>query len=289
VGAQNRSADYCRQAYEYIHSEAFGDVHFVRVLNSKPRGVIGNRPDDAPPEGVDYGLWLGPAPMRNFNANRFHYAWHWCWDYSGGDIANDGVHQMDIARWMIDREYPKSVTSAGGIWYFNDDQETPDTHTVNWEFDGLTMAFEQTLWTPYVKKTPMETRDTDSLPNWPFSGTRIEIYGTRQVMFLSRHGGGWEAFDGDGKSVFVQPGRFTPSNEAHQNNFLDCIKSRALPAGDIEQLHYSTLLCHYGNIAYRMGRRLHIDRATEGFVNDAEANALVKRICREPWVVPEQV
>jgi len=289
VGAQNRSAEYCYKAIEYLNSDAFGDIHFVRVLNSKPRGTIGKKPDQPTPDGVDYDMWLGPAPMRPFNENHFHYAWHWFWNYSGGDIINDGVHQMDIARWLIDKKYPKSVTSAGGILYFNDDQETPDTHTVNWDFDGITMVFEQTLWTPYMKKTPFPMRDTDNLPNWPFSGTRIEVYGTKQIMFFSRHGGGWEAFSADGKSVAIQPGRFSPSNAAHQANFIDCIRSRALPNADIEKVHYSTLLCHYGNIAYRTGRRLHIDPKTEGFIDDDEANALVKRTYRDPWAIPEEV
>jgi len=289
VGAQNRSAEYCDQAFEHAHSAAFGDIHFIRVLNSKQRTSIGKKPDTPTPEGVDYSMWLGPAPMRPFNENHFHYAWHWFWNYSGGDIINDGVHQMDIARWMIDRTYPKSVTSAGGINFFKDDQETPDTHTANWDFDGITMVFEQALWAPYMKKTPFPMRDTDNLPNWPFSGTRIEVYGTKQIMFLSRHGGGWECFDADGKSAKVQPGRFSPSNAAHQQNFIDCIRDRKQPNGDIEKLHHSTLLCHYANIAYRTGRRLHIDPQTEGFVGDAEANGLVKRTYREPWTIPEEV
>ena len=290
VGTQCRSAPYCYQAFDYVHSEAFGDIHFVRVLNSKQRGTIGKQPDEAsPPEGVDYDMWLGPAPARPFNQNHFHYAWHWFWNYSGGDIINDGVHQMDIARWMIDKEYPNHVTSAGGIHYFDDDQETPDTHTVSWDYDALTMVFEQTLWAPYMKKTPFAMRDTDNLPNWPFSGTRIEVYGTKQMMFLSRHGGGWQVFDGDGKSAAIQPGRFSPANAAHMENFVDCIRTRKQPNADVEKVHYSTLLCHYGNIAYRTGRRLRIDPKTEGFVNDDEANALVKRTYRDPWVVPGQV
>ncbi len=289
LGTQCRSAPYCYKAFDYIRSDAFGDVHFVRVLNSKQRGPIGKKPDTDTPEGVDYKMWLGPAPLRRFNENRFHYAWHWFWDYSGGDIINDGVHQVDLARWMIDRPYPKSVTAAGGKHAFDDDQECPDTQTVNWEYDGLTMVFEQTLWAPYMKKTPFEMRDTDNLPNWPFSGTRIEIYGTKQMMFLSRHGGGWQVFDADGNSAGIQPGRFSPANQAHIENFVECIRSGDLPNADIEKGHYSTLLCHYGNIAYRTGRKLHIDPKTEGFVEDNEANALVKRTYRDPWVVPETV
>jgi predicted dehydrogenase len=289
VGAQNRSNDYVNAAFEYIRSIDFGRFHYVRVLNSKVRPEIGTKPDEPVPEGVDYDMWLGPAPERPFNPNRFHYSWHWFWDYSGGDIINDGVHQMDIARWLIDRDYPKTVTAAGGIHAFKDDQETPDTHIVTYDYDGLTMCFEQVLWAPYMRKTPMDVRDTDQLPMWPFSGTRIEVYGADQVMFFSRHGGGWEAFDADGKSFEVHHGRFSPSNTAHIANFIDCIRSRDLPNGDIEPLHLSTLLCHYGNIAYRTGRRLHIDQKTEGFVNDDEANAYVKRSYREPWVIPNTI
>jgi predicted dehydrogenase len=290
VGAQNRSSDNCYEALEYLKNPDFGDIHFVKVFNSKQRVDIGRKPDTETPPGVDYDMWLGPAPLRPFNENHFHYAWHWFWVYSGGDIINDGIHQIDIARWAIGRKYPKAVVSGGGINFFKDDQETPDTHTVTWEYDdGLTMAFEQVLWAPYMQKTPLETRDTDGIPNWPFNGTRIEIYGTNQIMFLGRHGDGFQVFDKDGKSVVERPGRFTPSNTAHIENFLDCIRTRKNPNADIEELHLSTLLSHYGNIAYRTGRRLRIDPQTEGFIDDAEANALVKREYREPYVVPETV
>jgi len=289
MGTQNRSAEYCQKAYEYVHSKEFGEVHFVRVMNSKQHGNIGKKQNTDVPPGVNYDMWLGPAPMRPFNENHFHYAWHWLWAYSGGDIINDGIHQIDIAHWLIDQPYPKAVCSAGGKLFFDDDQEAPDTHTVNWEFDKLIMVFEQTLWAPYMKKTPMEVRDLDMLPNWPFSGTRIEVYGTEQIMFLGRHGGGWEVFDKDGKSVRVEHGYFERSNKDHLGNFIDCIRSREKPRADIELGHKSTLLSHYGNIAYRTGRRLTIDPATEGFVNDDGANAYVKRQYREPWVVPEEV
>jgi predicted dehydrogenase len=289
VGTQTRSGEYCQHALEYAYSADFGDIHFVRVLNSKERGTIGNIADSEAPAGVDYDMWLGPAPMRPFNENHFHYSWHWFWVYSGGDIINDGVHQIDLARWFIKRDYPKSVSSAGGVHFFKDDQETPDTHTVSWEYDGLTVAFEQCLWAPYLKKTALETRDSDGLPNWPFNGTRVEIYGTKQFMCLGRHGDGWQVFDADGKSIAGEPAPFSITNTLHVANFVDSVRARQRPSADIEQVHLSTLLCHYGNIAYRTGRRLHIDAKTEGFVDDADANALVKRSYRAPWVVPEEV
>jgi predicted dehydrogenase len=287
VGAQCRSAPYVAAALEYLQSGKLGEVHFVKVFNSKPRSTIGNLPDKAVPAGVDYDMWLGPAPMRPFNENHFHYAWHWFWNYSGGDIINDGVHQLDLARLCIGRKLPKSVYSTGGVLFFKDAQETPDTQVVTWDYDGLTLAFEQTLWTPYQQKTPFNLRDRDLLPNWPFSGTRVEIYGSKQWMLLGRHGDGWEVFDGDFKSVAHHFGR--QSNDEHVANFLDCIRSRQRPNGDIEELHLSTLLCHYGNIAYRLGRKLKVDLLTEGFVGDDAANRLVRRTYRKPWVVPETV
>jgi hypothetical protein len=140
-----------------------------------------------------------------------------------------------------------------------------------------------------MKKHPFELRDTDALPNWPFGGTRIEIYGSRQFMYLGRMGGGWQVFDGDGNSAALQPGKFSPANTKHMANFIECVRTRARPSADIEEGHYSTLLAHYGNLAYRVGRRLRIDPNTEGFVDDREANALVKRRYRAPWVIPGHV
>jgi hypothetical protein len=189
----------------------------------------------------------------------------------------------------VGQKYPKAASSAGGVLYFKDDKETPDTQSVSWEFDGILMVFEQALWAPYLKKTPGEQRDSDDIPNWPFNGTRVEVYGTKQFMFFGRHGDGWQVFGADGKPVVTEPAQFTPSNTAHIENFVNCVRSRDLPNAEIEQVHYSTLLCHYGNIAYRVGRRVHIDAATEGFINDDEANALVKRQYRSPWVVPDEV
>jgi len=289
VGTQNRSAQYCYLALEHIRSRDFGDVHLLRVQNSKLRNTIGRLPDTAVPPGIDYDMWLGPAPMRPFNMNHFHYNWHWFWVYSGGDIINDGVHQIDITRWMSGQTYPTSVSSTGGIFLYDDDQETPDTHIVNWDFGAMTVIFEQTLWSPYMKKVPTAAREGAEFPNWPFTGTRIEVYGTKQFMFLARHGGGWQAYDQDWKVIKEQRGKFSESNSEHIGNFLDCMRSRQRPHADIEEIHISTAWCHYGNIAYRMGRKLHIDPKTEGFLNDAEANDLLKRKYRAPWVVPDKV
>jgi len=289
VGTQSRSAPYCRAAVERVRSGDFGDIHFARILNSKLRQPIENQPDEPIPERVDYDMWLGPVPLRAFNRNHFHYAWNWFWNYGSGDISNDGIHQIDLARWALGVTRPKSVYSTGGIHFFNDAQETPDTQVVNWDFDGMTVVFEQSQWSPYLRKTPIPERDSDKLPVWPASGTRIEIYGTKQFMFLGRHGDGWEVFDADWKSIETQPGRFT--NDEHFANFIECIRTRNRPNADIEDVNLSTEWVHYGNIAYRLGRKLCIDTESGAFIGDDEANhdLLYKRPYREPWVVPEKV
>ncbi len=288
VGTQNRSAPYVRAAVDYIRGGELGDVHLVRVLNMKVRSPIGYKDDEPAPEGVDYDTWLGPAPRRPFNPNRFHYNWHWFWDFSGGDIVNDGVHQMDIARWLIGREYPKTVVTSGGKYAYDDAQETPDTQHVHYEYDGLTMTFELTLWTPYMQKTPWDFRNTDEFPNWRFNATRIEVYGTKGLMMMGRHGGGWQVFGTDQQVAAEGPGR-RPLDE-HLDDFFDCCRSRQRPNADIEEGHISAALCHLGNVSYRLGgRRLSFDAGTESFGDDREANRLLKRTYRKPWVIPEKV
>lgn len=289
AGTQNRSAVYCHEAIAYVHSGALGDVHFVRVMNSKLREPMKPTDDGPVPEGVDYDLWLGPAPMRSFNANHFHYSWHWFWNYGGGDLGNDGIHQIDLARWAIRKTYPHAVVSTGATYGLRDGRETPDTQTVAWEFDDVTLELEQTLWTPYMIKTPLELRDKGGMPNWMFNGTRVELYGSKQFMYLGRMGDGWQAFDAEGKSLFEHRGQFAATNTRHMENFVECVRSRNRPNADIEECHLSTLLAHYGNISFRTGRRLHVDASTEGFVDDAEANALVKRQYREPWTIRDAV
>ena len=295
IGTQNRSAPYAKAAADYIRSGKLGDVHLCRVVNMKTRGAVAKQPDGTPPEGVNYDMWLGPAPKRPFNPNSFHYRWHWFWDFSGGDIINDGIHQMDVARWLIGRDLPASVVCNGGKFHTKDAQETPDTQHVLYDYGDLTLTFELTLWTPYIKKTPGGMRDKDMFPNWLFGATRVEVYGSKGAMMFGRHGAGWQ--------VFTSP-KFNPYNnwvvaaeqhgrkpgDAHVANFFDCVRSRKLPNADVEPVHLSTMLCHLGNISHRVGgQKLAFDAKTERFTNSDEANKLLKRVGRSPWLIPEEV
>ena len=289
VGTQNRSAPYCILGRDTIRAGKLGKIHFVRVCNLKNRGRIEPKPDCPPPKGVDYDMWLGPAPKRPFNPNYFHYNWHWLWDFSGGDIINDAVHQIDLARMLIDKAAPQSVVCTGGKFAFaGDAQETPDTQCAHWQFPDMTVSFDLTLWTPYMKKTPWGFRNTDNFPAWMFNATRIELYGEKGLMMMGRHGGGWQVFGPDGKVAAQQPGR-RPSDD-HIDNFFQCIRSRKRPNADAEECHLSTNLCHLANISYRLGgRRLAWDAGKELVVGDDEANKLVKRIGRAPYRIPEEV
>lgn len=290
VGAQTRSGRYTHAAAEYIRSGKLGPVYLVRVVNMKEWASIGNKADAPVPDGVDYDSWLGPAPKRPFNINRFHYTWHWHWDYSGGDIINDGVHQIDAARLLLGQDFPTGVTSTGGK--FNspkDDADVPDTQIATWDFDGARMVFELMLRTPYMKKMPWELRDKlDTFPNWPFDGMRVEVYGTRGIMYFERHGGGWQVYD-ESEKVIAKDHDIHP-HYAHLDNFFECVESRKKPNGDVEELHKSTILCQIANISYRLGgRKLSFDPKTETFVNDTEADKMLKRVGREPYIIPDPV
>lgn len=289
LGTQTRSAPYAKNAIEFIRSGKLGDINLVRVLNMKTRGVLREKPDQPGPKELNYDMWLGPAPKRQYNPNRFYGGcWNWLWDFSGGDIINDGIHQMDLARWVVGEDHPKSVCTTGGIFHFKDGGQTPDTQIVTYEYEKLTMVFELTLWTPYMKKTPQEIRVSSRWPDWPFNATKVEVFGTDGFMWLGRHGGGWKSFRRDGEEGPFEYGRDPFPN--HLENFLSCVRSRKKPSADIEIGHLSTLLCHLGNISYRVGnRKLIFDGATESFVGEEEANRYLKREYRHPYVVPEKV
>ncbi len=286
VGMQSRSAAYIDEAADYVRSGKLGEVHLVRVFNMMKHAPMKRGAEQPVPEGFDYDMWCGPAAKLPYNPSR---RWLNFWEYSCGPIPGDAVHQLDLARLLIgDEPYPKSVSHAGGIYVLKDGRNTPDTQLAMYEYDGLTLELEASLWTPYVKKIPQSIRNSDSLPDWPFSSTRIEVFGTQGFMYLGRHGGGWQAFDADGKLVRTRYGR--QGDKEHQDNFIECIRTRRRPNADVEQGHYSALLCHLANTSYRCGnRRLVFDGRTESFPADPQAEKYLRRRYRKPWVVPETV
>ncbi len=267
VGTQRRSGAHFQSAAEFVRSGKLGKVPFVRTWIAGNRPSIGHKADTAVPASVDYDLWLGPAPQRAFNPNRFHYNWHWNWDYGTGELGNNGIHMLDVARMVVGLDAPKTISCGGGKLFYDDDQQTPDTQIVTYDFPGTTVLWEHRIWS----KTGVEGE-----------GSGIILYGEKGTLVFDSKG--WHVHDGvqasDKKSDIEKP---------HLGNFLDCVRSHKRPNADIEEGHKSTRLCHLGNIAYRTGRRLAFDAATETLRDDAAANRLLGRTYRTPFVVPEKV
>ena len=292
VGTQNRSAPYNFAAKRYLDEGKLGKVHLCRVFNQKSWPNFPSLSDSNPPADFDWEMWNGPAPDAPYNAN-FVGKWHHFWRYSGGDIINDGSHQLDLARWLMGVDYPKTVYSVGGRFNSAGAAETPDTQVAAFEFDNLLMTFELTLYTPYMLKTSPATRNSSTdFPYWPQNATRIEIYGSEGVMYVGRHGGGWQVFvrTKDEKPVIKaqQAGSF-PDPE-HKENFISCIRSRELPNADVEEGHRSTLLAQYANISLRLGgEKLAIDPKTERIVGNEKAARMMRRTYRRPWVIEDEV
>jgi len=291
VGTQNRSAPYNMAAKRYIEEGKLGTIHMCRVYNQKGQHNFRAVPDSSPPASLDWDMWNGPAPEAAYNLNR-HRHWHGWWCYSGGDMANDGVHQLDLARWLCGVELPKMVFAAGGRYAEPGIDQTPDSMVATFAYDKLVMTFELTLYTPYMLKSDGVLRNSDIFPYWPQNATRIEIYGTEGLMLVGRHGGGWQAYvrPKNRKPVVRDQmyGRF-PDPE-HKENFIHCIRTRKRPNADIAKVHTSALLIHYANLSIRTGgTTLKIDPRSEHIINHEQAQTLFRREYRKPWVVPEEV
>jgi predicted dehydrogenase len=314
AGTQIRSNPGSRDAIQYIHDGKIGKVEVARGLCYKPRGSIGKMQPGMVPLGVNYNLWIGPAQMYPYQENKFHYNWHWLWNTGNGDLGNQGIHQMDVARWGLNKSVmPKSVIGFGGRLGYEDDGETPNTHVAVLDYGDSQLIFE-----------------TRGLKTNDYRGARIGnvFHGTEGSVVITSYSGG-AAFDKDGKLVTTFRG-----GGDHFRNFIDCVRSRKVEEqnGPIEEGHLSSALCHLGNISYRlgervsfgmsphvfekneagletlarfeqhllengvdrqqsqyvMGRKLTIDAKKETFGKDKEANALLFREYRAGFEVPDK-
>lgn len=261
VGTQRRSAPHFLAAAELIRGGKLGRVPFARACIAGNRPSIGTVKDTAVPKGVDYDLWLGPAPQRPFNQNRFHYKWHWNWDYGTGEIGNNGIHGLDLVRMLLNLDAPTRISAGGGKLFYEDDQQTPDTHVAVFDFPSTTVVWEHRIW---------------SRTGFDGQGFSVVLYGERGTMICD--GRGFRVIDGieaaEKHADFERP---------HLRNFIDCVKQPRRPNADIEEGHKSTRLCHLGNIALRLGRTLRFDAKTETCTGDKEANQMLRRTYRKPF------
>jgi predicted dehydrogenase len=312
TGTQCRSMAGTIQAIDYVKADKIGQVKVARGLCYKSRGSIGPKGEFPVPASVDYNLWLGPAPKQACRRRQFHYDWHWFWDFGNGDLGNQGIHQMDIARWGLGVDsLSKGVVSYGGRFGYEDAGETANTQTIIHDYGDKSLVFE-----------------VRGLPTDPLRGANVGVIfeGSEGYVVLTSYDGG-AAFDPAGNMVTVFKG-----GGDHFGNFLAAVRSRRHEDlhADIEQGHLSSALCHLGNISYRLGspvamaevtsrlgNRYHaaedferfaahlgfnrvpadttriqfgeplaIDAATETIVGNERASAMLLREYREPFVVP---
>ncbi len=272
TGTQCRSHKGIQDAMAFLRSGKLGTIYMAKGLCYKPRGSIGHKPDGQVPEGLDYNLWTGPAEMKPFNENKLHYNWHWIWNTGNGDLGNQGIHQMDIARWGLNKsEFPKGVQGSGGRFGYKDDGETPNTELVTLDFDDALLQFE-----------------VRGLPTNDELGAKVGniFYGTEGVLAITSYTT-WQTYLGPK----LEKGPGGTGGGDHFANFLAAVKARDPKKlnADIEEGHLSSAYCHLGNIAYRLGRKLQVNPSSESFVNDAEADRMLTREYRAPFIVPAKV
>jgi predicted dehydrogenase len=264
MGNQRPSWPRIQEALELVRGGAIGRAYFAQAWYTNDRPSIGKGRETAVPEWLDYELWQGPAPRRPYRENILHYNWHWFWHWGNGELGNNGVHMIDLCRRGLGVEYPVRVTSAGGRYRFTDDQQTPDTHVVSFDFEGN-------------KTITWEGFSCNRLP----PGQKAEVLFQGENGSLAIQGGGYTVYDPKGKVVKQATGE--AGDASHVANFLAGVRGSAPLNSEIAGGHQSTLLCHLGNIAHRTGRALRCDPTNGHVVNDKDALALWSREYEKGW------
>ncbi len=277
MGNQRRSWPRIKEGIDRLRNGVIGRVYYSRGWYAALRESIGKGKAAQVPSWLDYELWQGPAPRRPFQDNVIHYNWHWFWHWGGGELANNGIHALDLCRWASGLNFPVQVASTGGRYRWADDQETPDTLVVTFEFEE--------------DKTVMWEGLSCNQSGIGDQGFGASFHGEEGAMIIS--GTGYSIYDAKNKpveeSTGAQEGPVAVTgpgfggDSSHMSNFLDCIRSGARPNSDIGECQKSTLLCHLGNIAYRTGRTLKCDPQNGHILEDDEAMALWGREYDPKW------
>ena len=279
VGSQSRSIPHKLRAIQLLREGMIGEVYMARALCFKRRKSIGKTPPKPVPAGIDWDLFLGPAPMREFTDNRYKYNWHWFWATGTGDIGNQGVHEMDIARWGLgDVRWPEAVESSGGKMVYDDDQETPNTQIATFRCAGNKMVV-------------FEVR---GFTTGPEAGLPVHGGNTVGNLFLGSEGWLWVDSRGfkvhkgeDNKEVMSEAGDDNIGVKLHMENFLAACRSRNYKdlTAEIEIGAISAAWCHMANVSYQVKQSLTWDAAKGNFGGATEANKLISRNYRAPYVV----
>ena len=265
MGNQRRSYPKVIEGMQRLREGAIGRLLYARCWYKGARGSIGTGRPAAVPSHLDWALWQGPCPERPYVDNLVHYNWHWRWFYGGGELANNGVHILDLARWGLGVDYPTKVTYLGSRYTFRDDQETPDTGTAQYDFGSCGATWDQSSCHP---------RKADKAP-------AITFYGDKGSLTMAG-GNDYTLYDLEGKAV-TTPGDGRPSDVPHFQNFADAIREGKALNSPISEGQKSTMLCHLGNIALRTGSVLEVDPKTGRILKNTAAMKLWKREYRAGW------
>jgi predicted dehydrogenase len=292
TGSQYRSNTMTQEAMRFIHEGKLGKIYMIKTFYYGFRDNIGRKPNGPIPAGVDWDLFLGPAPYRPFNENRFHYNWHWFWDTGNSDLTANGVHFVDIARWSLGTmTLPTKIHSDGGYYVFDSDQETPNIIYAWFEFEDRTMLRMEihNLFTPIVHPEPQAEGIRVGAMFFGSEGWMILGPGEYRTYFGRDNKPGPRRF---AREIAPDPmNRQGTGDEPHFVNFIDCVRSRKWQDlnADILEGHLSAAVCHLAEISYRTGRRLTFNPYREKFVADEEADAYLTRDYRHPYVLPKDV
>ncbi len=269
MGTQWHSGVHWREAVECVQSGRIGKIRQVRAWAYLDwLGGVGNPPDGAPPAGVDYDMWLGPAPDRPFNPNRFHFNFRWYWDYAGGLMTDWAVHLINIVLWAMGTESPTRVTSYGGKRVVDDNSETPDTQIAVYEFPSYVFVWEHQM------------QGGVGINGHPHG---ICFSGSKGTVIVGEYG--WELLP-EPKLSDLKPenhGNSEDARPAHVRNFLDCVKSREQPIENLEVAHFVSTVAHLGNLALRTQSEIKWDAAKECVIGNDAANQLINQEYRKPW------
>ena len=280
VGTQSRSGAPVREAMQRMKEGEIGEILVAKAWNSQLRRNQGRVKPSDPPAGLDYENWCGPAPIVPYRSNLLPGNWRWYYNFGCGDIGNDGVHDIDVAVWGLGATtHPSRATCLGGKYFFDDDQEFPDTQYAVFEYPvegkpGVRkqLIFEQRIWSPYVQ---------EGYENG------VALYGTKGMLIIG-HSVGWKLYGPRNKLIAEKQGG--ADLIAHHNNFFDCIRGDAKELNaDVVAGHLAATIVHLANIGARTNKVLEFDPKTESITNETEANALVKRKYRDHWGTPKGV
>jgi predicted dehydrogenase len=281
-GTQNRSKHRLQKAIRLVHDGVIGDIYMTRWLISGTRASIGFQQPERPPAYLHWDLWLGPAPEQPFHRNLVHYNWHWFWDFGNGEMGNNGTHFMDVARWALGEGLPVKVHAGGGRFGYKDQAQTPNTLTASFEFaSGKILTCD------------IRGVHTGEPSGWWFYGSDGSMFvpdsGDFKVYWLTNKSP--DPFRSFTKEMDEGVDPMQTGAIGHLANFYDAVRANdpKLLRASIEEIHRSTVLCHLANISYRVGRKLQFNPESEKFVGDAEADQLVTRQYRKPFIVPEKI